>query len=278
VARLQKRRSVVDSREIILVVDDEKPQRECISQILKSDGYQVLIAKNGVEALDVLRTHIVDLIVADVVMPDMNGYQLYEQVIDNPQWAAIPFIFLTARALDSDIRYAKELGVDDYLTKPFVFGDLLAAVRGKLRRARRLVQLSVLSVPGTTVSPSIVTVGELKIDTDQYLVSMNGKSIKLSAREFRLLERLARQPKKVVHLEELVRATHDLEAESVDAGQLLRPLVRSLRRKLGYSAGNMGCIQNIRGVGYRLIPLSKPTRTPRPTEMSAATHSCEVTV
>ncbi len=124
----------------ILVVDDEPNFLDNIRLALEAEGYRVLSAGNGVEALAVLHSQPVDLILADIGMPDMNGYQLYERVRERPQWLTIPFVFLTARKLDSDIRYGKELGVDGYLTKPIRAADLLAVVRGKLRRAQQLVQ------------------------------------------------------------------------------------------------------------------------------------------
>jgi DNA-binding response OmpR family regulator len=240
----------------ILVVDDQPSLREYIGQVLSLAGYQVLIARNGIEALDILQTQPVNLILADIAMPRMNGYQLHERVMENPQWVMIPFVFLTARAQDSDIRYAKELGVDDYLTKPFNREDLLSVVRGKLRRARRVAQLSMQPGPQLPSSSPILTVGWLRIDRDQYRVWLNDKAIKLSAKEFGLLECLALHAKNVVSLSDLVKTTHHIDADHVEAGELLRPLIRSLRRKLGYDAGDMGCIQNVRGVGYRLIPPS----------------------
>ena len=124
----------------ILVVDDEPNFLDNIRLALEAEGYRVLSAGNGVEALAVLHSQLVNLILADIAMPDMNGYQLYERVRERPQWLTIPFVFLTARKLDSDIRYGKELGVDGYLTKPIRAADLLAVVRGKLRRAQQLVQ------------------------------------------------------------------------------------------------------------------------------------------
>ncbi len=237
---------------LILVVDDQPNLREYVRHVLKLAGYQVLTARHGVEALNVLESQPVDLILADIAMPRMNGYQLHERVMANPQWVMIPFVFLTARAQDSDIRYAKELGVDDYLTKPFNREDLLSIVRGKLRRARRMAQLA--PVPQLALNSSVLSVGRLRIDRDQIRVSLNGELIKLSAREFRLLECLALQAESVVSLSELIQTTHCMETDDVEAGGLLRPLIRSLRRKLGYRAGDMGCIQNVRGVGYRLIP------------------------
>lgn len=234
----------------ILVVDDEPNLLEAVRQILEEEKYRVLTAEDGAEALTVLRSQPVDLILADIAMPRMNGYQLYERVRENPQWAVIPFIFLTARAMDSDVRYGKELGVDDYLTKPFEPENVIAVVRGKLRRARQLAQ----QAADATAKSSPLAVGSLRIEPGQYRAWKDGEFIDLSVKEFSLLECLARRASQVVPHRELVRATHDLRTDRVEASTLVRPLIRSLRRKLGYPVGDMGCIENVRGVGYRLVP------------------------
>ena len=285
----------------ILVIDDQPTIREVLSWTLEAKGYRVVTASDGIEALDVLKAQPVDLILADIAMPRMNGYQLYEQVVENPQWVAIPFLFLTARALDSDIRYGKALGVDDYLTKPIKPADLLATVRGKLRRAQKkergLAQSSAQPIdsaslghardrqggpiPRPALGSDVLALGQLRIDLGQYRVWMNGDQIKLSAREFELLKRLAQQANKVVSLQELVKVTHGLDTDHVEAGELLRPLIRSLRRKLGYPGGDLGCIENVRGVGYRLIPPNDPNHPvvheggSCPNGFAAEAHDCE---
>lgn len=238
----------------ILIVDDELYITEFIKRALGAEGYQVLTAHDGLQALETLESQPVDLILADIAMPRMNGYQLHEQVVGNPDWVNIPFVFLTARAQDSDIRYGKELGVDDYLTKPFDLEDLLAAVRGRLKRAQQLAGSYAQRPPEPKKRSRLVAVGELRIDPGQHRVWLNGEPVKLSAREFRLLECLARRPGEVVPLQELIKATHQLDSNHSEASGLLRPLIRSLRRKLGYPAGDLGCIQSVRGVGYQLIP------------------------
>lgn len=239
----------------ILVVDDQPDLLSNLELALESAGYQVLTANDGIEALDILQTYSIDLILSDIAMPRMNGYQLYEQVRDNPQWLAIPFLFLTARTLDSDIRYGKELGVDDYLTKPIEPEDLLATVQGKLRRAQQLAQSSrqVIAAPVPSSTRALV-VGTIRIDPEQHRAWLDGQPMQLSAREFILLESLARRANMVVSPQELIRSTHGLETDQEEAGTLLRPLIRSLRRKLGYPVGEIGCIEVVRGVGYRLIP------------------------
>ncbi|MEO7910791.1 MAG: response regulator transcription factor [Roseiflexaceae bacterium] len=237
----------------ILVADDQPDLRAMISLTLESAGFQVLSSGDGLEALAILQAQAVDLILADIAMPRMNGYQLYQRIRENPRWLAIPFIFLTARSLDSDIRYGKELGVDDYLTKPIEPEDLLATVHGRLRRALQLANLLVQPATPMPTDQRSIVVGRLRIDSGQHRAWMDDQLIDLSAREFTLLEYLARRADTMVSPQALIRVTHDLEIDDVEAGSLLRPMIRSLRRKLGYSVGEMGCIENVRGVGYRLI-------------------------
>jgi DNA-binding response OmpR family regulator len=239
----------------ILVVDDNPDLLENIGLTLETAGYQVLTAEDGIDALNVLESNIVDLILADIGMPHMNGYQLYERTRQNPEWLMIPFLFLTARAMDSDIRYGKELGVDDYLTKPIEPEDLLATVNGKLRRAQQLAD-SIGSNKSVGVSNKTdddpLVVGKLRIDFKQHKAWLGEELLQLSAREFKLLGYLGKHADQVTSPQDLVKITHQLETDHVEAGSLLRPMIRSLRRKLGYSVGEAGCIENIRGVGYRL--------------------------
>ena len=236
----------------ILVVDDQPEILENLALVLELEGYEVLTAKDGVEALAVLESRLVDLILADIAMPRMNGYQLYERVRQNPRCVAVPFMFLTARAMDSDIRFGKELGVDDYLTKPIQPEDLLAAVHGRLRRAQQLAQLSPQLAPAAVSGLAVLNLGRLRIDPGQHRVWMAGDEVKLSAREFVLLTYLAQRVDRAVPVQELIWVTHELNTDRVEAGSLLRPLIRTLRRKLGYPVGTMGCIENVRGIGYRL--------------------------
>lgn len=236
----------------ILVVDDHAVVLESLTVALESDGYRVLTAKDGVEALEVLDSQPVDLILADIAMPRMNGYRLLERVRENPQWVAIPFVFLTARALDSDVRYGNERGVDDYLTKPIEPEDVLAVVQGKLLRARQLAEASAHLEQPSAREPKVFLAGPLRIDSSQHRVWRNGDPVKLSAREFTVLEYLGRRLGEVISPEELIWVTHGLDTNRVEAGTLLRPLIRSLRRKLGYAVGETGCIETVRGVGYML--------------------------
>lgn len=122
----------------ILVVDDDESMQKAIVDVLRLEGFHVLMAEHGLDALRVLEDHTPDLIISDIMMPKMNGYQLYQRVSSNPDWTMIPFIFLSAKREEEDIRFGKELGADDYLRKPVAQQDLISAVRGKLKRFDRL--------------------------------------------------------------------------------------------------------------------------------------------
>jgi DNA-binding response OmpR family regulator len=237
----------------ILIVDDQQELRENLYELLTEEKFHVLGAGNGIEALEILQQYVVDLIIADVAMPHMNGYQLYEQVRANPHWVHIPFLFLSARTMNSDIRYGKELGVDDYLTKPYDRADLLAAVRGRLRRSDQLAHVSDLSRQSAPINPEMI-LGRLRVSPSQHKAWMDYRPLDLSAREFKLLLHLAEHAEHVVKITDLIRVTHGYEADAEEASNLLRPFVRSLRRKLGYPVGEDGPIETVRGVGYRIVP------------------------
>ncbi len=241
----------------ILVVDDDPLLLSTIELTLEEAGFNVVTAKNARYALTVLEQQPVNLILTDIAMPVMNGYQLFAAVNKHPDWRFIPFIFLSGRDLDTDIQFGKELGVDDYLTKPLNRADLLASVRGKLKRAERWLELHQTAEPGPDPTShnheAEICLGDLRVNVPQHRVWVNEELVQLTQHEFRLLVCLIEQPGWVVAHEDIVQATHDLETDAEDASRLLRPLIASLRRKLGYAGGETGPIQNVRGVGYQFV-------------------------
>ncbi len=124
--------------ELILVVEDDAALLDGLRDMLELAGYGVATARNGVEGLAALEQSIPDLIVSDINMPRMNGYQFYGAVRAHPEWVSLPFIFLTAKSEKADVRRGKMLGADDYITKPFEEADLLVAVQAKLNRRAQL--------------------------------------------------------------------------------------------------------------------------------------------
>jgi two-component system sensor histidine kinase/response regulator len=122
------------SKATILTVDDDPVLLSSVADILRLAGYSTLTATNGVEALQVMQQHVPDLIVADIMMPEMDGYELFEAVRENQDWISIPFIFLSAKGEQKDIRKGYDLGADHYLSKPFESEDLLVAIEARLKR------------------------------------------------------------------------------------------------------------------------------------------------
>lgn len=125
--------------EEILIVEDNKQILSAVALFLQMNDFKTYTALNGKEALDILEKLATapNLILSDIMMPIMNGYDFYKHIIENPKWSHIPFIFLTAKSDPEDIRFGKMLGVDDYITKPFNEDDLLASIRGKIKRSKQ---------------------------------------------------------------------------------------------------------------------------------------------
>ncbi len=130
-----------EKKPTLLIVEDEAAIRESLAELLVMQGFDVLTAEDGLDALEVMQESTPDLIISDVMMPRMNGYQLHQRVVHNPDWVWIPFLFLSAKGEEQDVRFGKELGADDYLIKPIDPEDLFAAVLGRLRRFKRLEEL-----------------------------------------------------------------------------------------------------------------------------------------
>jgi DNA-binding response OmpR family regulator len=243
----------MEAASTVLVVDDDPVTLGYVVRVLRGSGLDTLTARDGTEALCVLESEHVDLIITDVMMPHMNGYQLHSRLLEKPEWVMIPVVFLTVRSMDSDVRYAKEMGVDAYLTKPVDPDDLRATVRGRLLRARKQQEARRRRNSGPAHRNGDWSVGPLRINPQQYRVWLDEEPVRLSLTEFKLLACLARRSPQAVPLEELVRSTHGLETDYQEASSLIRPMIRSVRRKLGYPAGDMGCIASVRGVGYQLV-------------------------
>ena len=239
----------------VLIVDDDVNTLDFLRLLLQQYGYEIFCARDGCEAVEILETQPVNLILADVAMPRLNGYQLCQQVKSaaNPHLALIPVVLMSCRTLDSDIRYAKALGADDYLIKPFLIEDLLAVVQGKILAAERLRTLFAQQSGGPQMVILVINQQQVKLDYRQHRAWVGEAEIDLTAREMFLFERLARQPNEVISLADLLKATHDLTTDDQEASQLVRPLIRTLRRKLEFHLGDEPYIKNVRARGYLLL-------------------------
>jgi two-component system phosphate regulon response regulator PhoB len=220
----------------ILVIDDEPDILELIRYNLAKQGYEVTCVPSGAEALTKLRWQHPDLVVLDLMLPDVDGLDVCKTMKRDTQMAHIPIIMLTARGEEVDVVTGLELGADDYLTKPFSPRVLLARIKAVLRRQQRQ--------PGEEAN--VLHRGALVIHPGRHAVLLAGAPVSLTSSEFRILHLLARRPGWVFSRHQILEAVSGHDANATDRAVDVH--IVSLRRKLG-AHGDI--IETIRGVGYR---------------------------
>jgi two-component system phosphate regulon response regulator PhoB len=218
----------------ILVVDDEEDVVEVVSHFLEAEGYNVARAYDGEEALEKITPEI-DLVLLDIMMPRMNGYEVCERLRSRVETETIPIIFLSAKIEEEDQVKGLMIGGDDYLTKPVSPQVILAHVKAVLRRS------------GVEESKTL-QVDNLTIYEDEYRASLDGKDLGLTLTEFELVRYLVRHPRKAFTRQQLLETIWKdammVTERTVDAH------IKNLREKLGSFAKH---IQTVRGVGYRFV-------------------------
>ena len=232
----------------ILVVEDDDDLRETLAYNLRVEGYETLLAADGVAALELARRQPVALVILDVMLPRLDGLSVLRQLRARPETAALPVLMLTARAEESDIVVGLELGADDYVTKPFSWNELRARLRALLRRGGPRANGDEAASGQERSEP--ITVGDLRIDEDRREARRGDRLIELPPRLFDLLLYLARRPGAVQTrgrlLEHVWGYDYAGDTRTVDVH------VRWLREKVEDDPANPQLIQTVRGVGYRL--------------------------
>ena len=224
----------------VLVVEDDKSILGFVQAILESNGYQVLTAERCGQGLLVFASHMPDLVVLDLGLPDMDGEEFIRQV---RRESGVPVIVLSARTEESDKVSALDLGANDYITKPFGTAALLARVRAALRISRNSIQTN---VPGSRFS-----VDDLVIDYDRRQVSVAGELIHLTQTEYNILAFLSQHTGKVMTYAAIIRSIWG----SMDDGSIkkLQVNMANIRKKLGCRPGDNRYVTNELGVGYRML-------------------------
>ena len=233
-SRAGGRRSVERARQTILAVEDEPDIQELLRFNLERERYEVLIERTGEGALELLQRRPVDLVLLDIMLPGIDGFEVCRRLRSAPKTARLPVILLTARTEEIDIVAGLELGAEDYVTKPFSPRVLLARVRTVLRRER---------APG---GEDLLRLGELEIDRGKHQVRLNGETIPLTLTEFKLLLQFCSRPGWVFTRNQLLDAVQGPDSYVLD--RTVDVHVGSLRRKLGDFGAR---IETVRGVGYR---------------------------
>jgi two-component system KDP operon response regulator KdpE len=225
----------------VLIVEDEAGLRLTLSDRLGSEGYSVETASDGEAGLARATSGGYDLIVLDVMLPRMNGFDVCRAV--RQQGVTTPILMLTARGQVVDKVVGLKLGADDYLTKPFGVEELLARVRAVLRRSGWAT---------STPAPGVHRYGPLEIDVAAHLVRRDGVAIHLTPTEFALLEQLVTHPNKLLSHQLLLQRVWGSEYR--DEAEYLRVYMGRLRRKLERDPANPRYLQTEPGVGYRFVP------------------------
>ncbi len=224
----------------VLIIEDDGDLAQLISYNLSREGYRAVIARDGAAGLKLLRSERPDLVVLDIMLPDIDGLELCRAIRREPATSALPIIFLTARAEEIDRVIGLELGADDYVTKPFSPRELLARVKAVLRRSR-----------AAHLASSVIVCGPLHIDLDKREVTRDGRKLDLSALEFNLLYFLASNRERVFSRDELLDRVWGRERfvtpRSVDV------YIRRLREKIEPDAESPRFIITVRGFGYKFV-------------------------
>ncbi|MDY7078192.1 MAG: response regulator transcription factor [Chloroflexota bacterium] len=219
----------------ILIVDDKASLRTMVKAYLSEQGFRVVTAADGQEALFVAREAKPDLILLDIMMPKIDGYE-FIRIFSKEQ--ETPIILLTAKLEETDKVLGLELGADDYITKPFGMREMLARIRAVLRRAEK-----------TAPEPEILRASDLVLDKDRRSVTVSGTNVNLTPTEFDLLATLMAEPGRVFSRASLLEAIQGIAFEGLERSVNVH--IRNLRTKVEPDPGNPRYIETVFGVGYR---------------------------
>ncbi len=224
----------------ILVVDDEPRMIGFIRMNLELEGHQVVEAHNGLEALEIIRTQLPDVILLDVMMPELDGFETLRML---REFSSIPVIMLTAKGDENDKVYGLELGADDYVTKPFGPRELSSRIKAVMRRAE---------MPSTSPDQAVLKIDDrLSVDFNQREVIVQGEHVKLRPTEYRLLYHLIENAGWTVPHDQLLAKVWGYEYR--DEAHYVRLYVNYLREKVEEDPSNPHYILTERGVGYRFV-------------------------
>jgi DNA-binding response OmpR family regulator len=226
----------------ILIADDDREIVRLVRAYLEKNGYQVLTAYDGSEALQLLRSERPDLLLLDLMLPKVDGWTITRTLRSDAHLAATPILMLTARVEDEDKVLGLELGADDYVTKPFNPREVVARVRALLRRAQE-----------GPARPKVIQVGPLRLDLDRHDVSFEQQPLMLTPTEFDLLQALASRPDHALSRAELIETGLGYSYEGLE--RTVDSHIKNLRHKLDQvGAAGLGAkmIETVFGVGYRL--------------------------
>lgn len=226
----------------ILLVDDEPEIVKLMQIYLQHEGYELLTAYNGQEALEMASAHSVDLMVLDLMMPTMDGIQTCMQIRETSHF---PIIMLSAKGQDMDKITGLSVGADDYVTKPFNPLELVARIKSQLRRTQTYI-----STVTTTTDTHLLQIGRLNMDTSTHEVMIDEQEIHLTPREFAILLLLARHPGQVFSTEHIYQKVW--KEEYMDSPNTVMVHIRKIREKIELDPRKPQYVKTIWGIGYKM--------------------------
>lgn len=230
----------MENKLLILIVEDENGISNFISAILTSNGYQIIKAQRGSEAISMAVSHRPDLILLDLGLPDIDGLEVLSRI---RQWSEVPVIVVTARGNEAEKVKALDLGADDYVTKPFGTLELLARIRTAIRHKQRANSYNPLDTER-------ITIGGLIIDIVKRIVTVDGETVHLTPSEYKILLLLAKNAGKVLTIDAISR---EIWGPYTNEENALRVNMANIRRKIESNPAEPKYILTEVGVGYRLI-------------------------
>jgi len=224
-------------KEKVLIVDDEKDIVKMLDYNLKKEGFRTVLAYEGEEALDLAKKERPDLIILDLMLPGIDGLEVCKQLKKEEASANTPIIMLTAKTQEADKIVGLELGADDYVTKPFSPGELVARIKALIRRSKAAEKI-----------PEIFKIGELSIDLPRVLVKIKDKPVELTAKEFELLKILIKAKGRVLSRDYLLDTIWGFDKASEIETRTVDVHIRTLRKKLKSESKHIVTVKNY---GYR---------------------------
>lgn len=228
----------------ILVVDDDRAIVQAIEKLLTMEGFEVVKAYDGVQAMEALMNNNIQLILLDVMMPRMDGLSATIRIREQKN---IPIIILSAKSQDSDKVLGLSMGADDYITKPFSPQELVARVKSQLRRYMKLGDI------GSTQKYSQLVVGGLTLDKETKQFTVDDEPVKLTATEFKIMELLMSHPGRVFSAEEIYRLVWNEDAYSVENTVMVH--IRRIREKIEINPKEPNYLKVVWGIGYKIEKL-----------------------
>jgi two-component system phosphate regulon response regulator PhoB len=230
------------TRKNILIVEDDENIQQLVGYNLAKAGYHVLYAENGERALAQVKQELPDLMVLDIMLPGLTGFELCKILRKEPQTKTLPIIMLTAKGEENDVTTGLDLGADDYITKPFSPKILVSRIKAALRRREELA-----GAESVEAKQSLIKIHDIVIDPKRYEVLVAGSLIALTVTEFSILDLLARKPGWVFSRQQIIDGVRGYDY--VITPRAVDVQVFGLRKKMG-EAGEY--IETVRGIGYRM--------------------------